>query len=594
MQESSATTGIRANQSRLHSLVLKGGKLRIPDLDNDLPQVLRDANAAVEARQVRHAAGLLNAHCDAVLKMLEDDDSRTDIMFVLGMLYRQTGNMTEAKKWYQRVLEKEPHPLVYNELGHVCQCMGDLSEALQHHRQAVRMAPDIGEIRANLARVLMATGETQRGIDMFTEAVELDPTNAALHSNFLFYLHYSPHLEPAELFEEHKKWGRMHAPLSMAKTFHANAPDPDRRLRIGYISPYFCMTSQAYNFEPLLDGHDREGFEIYGYSNVRASSSVTERLESKFDNHRDICRLSDAEAAGLIESDGIDILVELAGHVSDNRLGVLAYKPAPVQVDYLGLNTTGMEAIDYRLTDAIVNQEGSERFYTEDLVFLPESHLGYRPQDSAPPIGPLPALNNGYVTFGSFNNSCKINQGMIELWAEVLRANPNSRFLLKFGGGADRTMRENYFAQFEGLGIGRGRIAVYGYRPVPEHLLLYGQVDIALDAYPFNGCISTLEGLWMGVPVISLVGECFASRSGLHILTQLDMEFFATSTRRDYAARATALAQNLNALAKIRASMRERIFESPLCDGKGLARRIEAAYRGMWRKWCKSQRQDGS
>jgi len=578
-------------QGRLGTLVLKDGNLHLLSPSSELPQSLIKANQAVAAGRVKEAIKLLNDQAEeAARQIIEQDPSRTDIMLVLGMVFKQTRQINKAKEWFENILNQEPHALVHNELGYICQRMGHLSEAMEYQKKAVEADPNNAELLANLARMLIGTGKTQEGINLFRKAVETEPANAAMHSNFLFNLHYLPNLAPHMLFAEHERWGRIHAPASLAKVSHNNVPDPDRKLRVGYISPDFCMHSIAYNFEPLLDGHDREVVEVYGYGNVKMPGSVTERLKQKFDHYRNIYGMDDESVVGLIEDDHIDILVDLGGHVSDNRLLVMAYKPAPIQVDYIGIDTTGMEAVDYRLTDTLADPPGSQKFYTEELVFLPEGFFCYRPHDLAPSEASLPALRKGYVTFGSFNNSCKVNPFVMALWAEVLKANSDSRFLLKFGGGVDRQMREYYFRQFEQLGIGQDRVAIYGWKPPDEHLKLYGEVDIALDTYPFSGGITTSEGLWMGVPVISLVGRCCASRVGLVILSYLGLEFFATSTPEEYVARATALAGNPEALVKIRASMRERMATSKLFDANGLAHRVEAAYRKMWHRWCHNSR----
>jgi protein O-GlcNAc transferase len=293
----------------------------------------------------------------------------------------------------------------------------------------------------------------------------------------------------------------------------------------------------------------------------------------------------------LIERDQIDILVDLAGHVGDNRLLVMARKPAPIQVTYLGYpDTTGLAAIDYRLTDVIADPPdlGAQRFYTEELAFLPDGFLCYRPPDFAPVIAPLPAEKAGFVTFGSFNNNCKINPTVTDLWAQVLRANANSRLLLKLKGGDDTSIRDRYLDLFEKAGLGRARVDIQGWKSPDEHLQTYAQMDIALDTYPYNGTTTTCEALWMGVPTVSLLGECHPSRVGLSILTRLGLEFFVASTPREYVAKATALATNLPALAQIRRTMRARIAASGLCYAKGFAARVEAAYRQMWRRWCQS------
>jgi predicted O-linked N-acetylglucosamine transferase (SPINDLY family) len=396
-----------------------------------------------------------------------------------------------------------------------------------------------------------------------------------------------PELDAPMLFEEHKRWAKTHAPASLTKQAHDNEPDADRRLRIGYISPDFRTHPVAHFVESLLDGHDPDAVEIYGYGNVACPDHTTERLRSKFAHYRSILGLADDEVVHLVERDKVDILVDLAGHTSGNRLSVLARKPAPVQVTYLGYpDTTGMEQIDYRLTDSLSTPPELQKFYTEELVFLPDGFLCYRPADFAPPVAPLPAKIKGHITFGSFNNSCKLSPNMMSLWARLLSTNAGSRLLLKSRAGDDAGVREDYFRHFEQLGIPRDRLNIRGQKPAIEYLQLFGQVDIALDSFPYNGTTTTCDAMWMGVPVITLVGQHHASRVGLSILTQVGLEFFAASKPAEYVRKATALAQNLGALAKIRASMRQRMAASPVCQAKPFARTVEAAYRTVWRKWC--------
>ena len=346
----------------------------------------------------------------------------------------------------------------------------------------------------------------------------------------------------------------------------------------------------AYNFEPFLSGRDSDAVEVYGYGNVRRQDEMTERLRRQFDCYRDICDLEDQEAARLIERDRIDILVEIGGHTGDNRLGILAYKPAPIQVDYGGLNTSGMEQIDYRLTDTLLDPPELHRFYVEESVCLPGGLFCYNPPDYAPPIAPSPVHENGFITFGSFNNNMKINPHIISLWSQVLRTNNDSRLLLKYAGGNDVGIRQEYISQFEQFGIDRRRLEICGWKSPAEHLGLFGRVDIALDTYPFNGCVTTLEGLWMGVPIVSLVGKnSLLSRVGLSILSRLEMEFLVASTPAEFVAKATALASRPDALSKIRAKMRARMAASTLCDSGRFAREVEQAYRAMWRRWCQKQ-----
>jgi len=558
---------------------------------DDLPQFLVRAGAAAQTGQIEQATHLLNDQAVKIIREItENNPSRTDVIFLLATVFYKTGQLSKAEQWYKKILKQGPNAPAYNKLACICQYTGRLSEAMQYQRNAVQTDPKNAEYQANLARILMETGKTQEGIDLLRKTIEKMPKNPVVHSNFLFRLHHLPDPNPQMLFDEHKRWGDIHASPTRVRLSHDNIPDPDRKLRIGYISPDFRSHPVACFFESLLDGHDRRVVEVYGYSNVERPDEITKRLKSKFDHYQNIRGVSDEAAAGMIEQDQIDILVDIAGHTADNRLLVLAYKPAPIQVTYLGYpDTTGMHTIDYRLTDRLTNPPDSQKFYTEELVFLPETFACYRPPDYAGPVTPLPAAKNGCVTFGSFNNKCKIHPFIMTLWAEILKADKNHRLLLRFKGGDDQEVKNHYFHHFERLGILREKVEICGWRNPAEHLQSYGRVDIALDTYPLNGHTTTCEALWMGVPVISLVGKCHGSRLGLSVLSSIHLEFFAAATPREYVAKAAALAANRQALEKIRSSMRARIATSGLCCAKGFARGLEDAYRKMWHRWCRHQ-----
>ena len=555
-------------------------------------QVLNTAKVALESGRLQQAIDLVDDRTlEFVSDIVERDPSRKNLLFELAEILWKTGRESQAEKCYEKILALGPDAAAYNKLGSLCQYMGRIHQALQCQRKAVEAEPDRPELWANLARVLMEAGDMQEGIDLLRKALKAMPGNAQAHSNLLFRLHQLPNLDPQNLFEEHRQWGRIHAPPALAAPSHDNVPDIDRKLRVGYISPDFRRHSVAYFFESLLDGHDRRAVELHGYGSVEFPDQVTERLKEKFDFYRDIRNMGDTEAAGLITRDRIDILVDLAGHVGDNRLLVLARKPAPIQVTYLGYpDTTGVNAIDYRLTDMLADLPQAQKFHTEEVVFLPEGFLCYRPPDFAPPVAPLPADEKGHVTFGTFNNNCKINPVVGKIWAEVLASVPGARLLLKLKGGDAPELRDQYTRRFEGWGVDSGRIQICGWKSPDQHLQLYGQIDIALDTYPYNGTTSTCEALWMGVPVISLVGQCHASRVGLSILNRIGLEFFAASTPGEYVAKAVSLATSAQALRRIRNSMRARIAASGLCYAKGFARYVEAAYRQMWRRWCQRRR----
>jgi predicted O-linked N-acetylglucosamine transferase (SPINDLY family) len=319
---------------------------------------------------------------------------------------------------------------------------------------------------------------------------------------------------------------------------------------------------------------------------------VTARLGERFDVYRDVLHLSDEQVADCVEEDGIDILVEIGGVCEGHRLGVLATKPAPVQVDYGAVGTTGLAQIDYRLTDDLLDPSHLARAYTETPVYLAGGLVGYTPP-TAPPVPSLPACRNGFVTFGCFNNNTKINPMTLDLWAQILRGVPGSRLVLKCQVGDDSRARAMYLEALEQLGVGPERVRIMGRMPSHlQHLAALGQIDIALDTYPYNGCITTLDGLWMGVPAVSLAGRTYVSRVGLTILSRIGMAEWVAEDGPGYVSRAVDLARDLDRLSGLRRSLRRRLRESPVCDLQRFARQLEGAYRWMWHRWCDSRIQN--
>lgn len=562
-----------------------------PSATESLSSLLTEAMAAVSAGYLDKAASLLGADTvDRVLASADHRGSDRKIVFDLAEVLSKVGREDRAEQCYLKLLEAGPDPAVYNKLGCLCLSLGRLFESVQYQQKAAELRPESPELLANLARAHMETGDVHHGIEMLRKAVDMMPTNAQAHSNLLFRLHQLPQMDPQMLWHEHRRWGQTHAPATLARKAHENIPDPDRKLHVGYISPDFRRHSVAYFLECLLDGHDRSQVAVYGYGNVEYADEMTEQLKRMCDRYHNIYDLTDEQVAALIAREKMDILVDLAGHAGDNRLLVMARKPAPVQVTYLGYpDTTGLEAIDYRLTDTDADLPDSQRFYSEQLFFLPDGFLCYKPRDYAPPVAPLPAEKSGYITFGSFNNSCKLNPTILGIWADILRADTQSRLLLKIKAGEEPEIAGRYLGLFSGFGIDPARITICGWKSPIDHFKTYSEVDIALDTFPYNGTTTTCEALWMGVPTVSLVGQCHASRVGLSILSRVGLEFFAAATPQEYVAKAHALASNRSALAQMRLSMRARIATSGLCHGKAFARSVEVAYRTMWRRWCRSR-----
>lgn len=512
------------------------------------------------------------------------------LLVTLARLFRRLSRMDWAERLLKQLLDLAPGNVpVLNELANIQVNQGRINDAVKTLTQAKEFSPDEPAIWGNLGTNLVRLGQTSKGISLLKDAVAKMPDSNQLWSMLLLFMHYSEDIDRAEIFEMSRKWGQICAPGTAGRE-HRNTLDPDRKLRIGYISPDFRDHSVTFLFEPLLDAHNRECVALYGYGHVVIPDQVTERLKAKFDVYRPIHDLEPQTIADMVCDDEIDILVDLAGHIGGIGAYTMAHKPAPVQVTWLGYpDTTGLSQVDYRFTDSIADPDGAEAFHTESLFRLDDSFLCYGPGDVAPPVKPSPCVDKGHVTFGSFNNGAKLNPFMVKLWSQVLNATPGSKLLLKIKSGQDDEVRALFLKRFEAHGISSDRIILSGWLPSPGHLELYNQVDIALDTFPYNGTVTTLQAILMGVPVISLVGDHHMSRVGMSILSNLELEFFAAKTAEEYVAKAVGLASQTESLNKIRLSMRNRLASSVLCNNYGFARKVEQAYRTMWQDYCRQR-----
>lgn len=464
------------------------------------------------------------------------------------------------------------------------------TEAVPWLERALALKPQSAEMNNNLGCTLQKLGDVEGAVARFREAMLRDPANDDAPNNLVFTLNYLDGLDPAELYTEHLRWAERFARAPDVTPVWENVPDPERRLRVGYVSPDLWRHSVAYFFEPLLAAHERAAVEVFCYADVKQPDDVTERLRGFASHWRDTRDLADEQLAAMVRSDRIDILVDLAGHTNDNRLTMFARRVAPIQVTYLGYpNTTGLASMDYRLTDAWADPPGlTDAFNTETLVRLPRGFLCYRPDDCAPDPAPLPALANGYVTFGSFNNVMKTSRAVVRAWAAILKAVPGSSLLLKNSVLHEPLARERVMRAFIGEGVDPARIQLDGFKAKRDHLEQYARFDIALDSFPYNGTTTTCESLWLGVPVLALAGKTHAGRVGVSLLSQLGLEEWIAGDEQDYVARAVRFAADLPSLSALRTSLRDRMRASSLMDANGLARDIEAAYRDMWRNWCRA------
>jgi predicted O-linked N-acetylglucosamine transferase (SPINDLY family) len=543
----------------------------------------------------------------------------------LGNVLKKRGELEEAVACYRRALQFSPNYAdAHSNLGNALEHLGRLDEAVACQRHALRLAPESAEIHVNLANVLKQLvrldeavecyrgalrqrpdlavahnnlgnalrdrGEIDEAVACYRQALHLAPDCIEAHSSLVFNLHYHPGCDAAALLREARRWNQCHAePLEPSQRPHDNDPNPSRRLRVGYVSPDFCVHPLACFLVPLMENHDHRAVEVCCYSGVIRPDHITDRIRARADLWRNTLGLADAQLAELIRADRIDVLVDVTMHMAGNRLLVFARRPAPVQITWLGYpGTTGLSAIDYRLTDPHLDPPGAtDALYAERSVHLPDTFWLYDPlADGGPEVNPLPVLTGAPFTFGCLNNFCKVNPELLALWAGVLRAAPGSQLLLLAPAGQ---ARDRVRACLERAGIGGERIAFLDRLPRAEYLRAYQQIDLGLDPLPYNGHTTSLDAAWMGVPTITLRGRTVVGRAGLSLLRNLGLTELAAESPGEYIAIAVALAGDRPRLAELRSGLRRRLAASPLMDGPRFCRSLEMAYRGTWRHWCQGQ-----
>ncbi len=494
------------------------------------------------------------------------------------------GDYPAAEASFRRALElREDYANAHYNLGKLLLAMYRIGESIRHTRRALSLRPGHADTLINLGNALKTAAQVREAEDCYRQALAADPACAEAGQNLLLLRHYWHGDEPAGLKEEHADWARQHTPPPASrKPIFDN--DPDRRLRIGYVSGDLCEHSVAHFIEPLLRAHDREQVEVIAYGNVQLADAVTLRLQGLCDRFVDIAPLSDDAAAERMRADEVDILVDLAGHTRGNRLLLFARRCAPVQVTWLGYPaTTGLDTMDYSLTDAVADPPGAETHYTETLLRLPGGFHCYLPPADAPAVAP--PGERGHIAFGCFGNLTKLSPACLDVWAEVLRAVPESRLCLKSRALLDSLGKGYVLEQFARRGIGAERLELLAPRAEKAaHLFAYGNVDIALDTIPYNGVTTTCEALYMGVPVLTLAGTTRVARMGASLLQQAGLDELVAPDREGFVALARDLAQDKARRDEYRETMRARLQASPLMNAAGFARSLEEAYRRMWRK----------
>ncbi len=510
------------------------------------------------------------------------------VHFALGVSLKACGDLGGAIAAQRRAVALNPgYADAQNVLGVALQEAGERSAAMHCYEAALRADPRHAFAANNMGAMLLARARVAEARDFFHRSMEAQPDWATPHSNLLFAMNYDV-TDSKALIEAHRAWSAVHAAARESQPF-GNSPEPGRRLRVGYVSPDFRVHSVEWFIAGPLACHDRTGYDVYCYANVPKPDGTTERLRALGVTWRNVHGVSDDDAEKMIREDNVDVLVDLTGHTSDNRLTLFARRLAPVQVTWLGYpNTTGMTAMDYRLTDAWADPPGiTDAWHTEQLVRLPRIFLCYTPSPDAPAVSAPPFREGGSITFGSFNTLPKLSPAAVATWSAILRAVPGSRLILKSTALQEAETRARIEDRFSASGVAPERVKLYARFPAQaDHLRLYAEMDIALDTFPYNGTTTTCEALWMGVPVITLAGGLHAGRVGVSLLNQIGLEELIAHDADEYVRIAVSLASDPGRMADLRQGLRERMRTSALCDAAGFTRDLEAAYREMWRQWC--------
>ena len=496
-----------------------------------------------------------------------------------GIALLRLGEYRRATEQLQEACRRDPKSQdALNNLSAAQLKQGDPLAAEATCRRIISRTPSHAKAWTNLGLALCEQGRVAEGVAAMGQALEFAPEYPIARGNLLLNLNYIA-TDGEELAGFHR---RLCATLSAA-TPRPRLRTPGEKVRLGYVSSDFRSHSVAYFMTAVVEGHDRSAFEVSCYSSTHAPDALTERFAQAADRFTDVADLTDAEAAARIQADGVDILVDLGGHTAGNRLGLFALRPAPIQVTYLGYPaTTGCSFIDYRLVDALTDPPGTDRFATERLVRLPAPFLCYEAWPGAPAPAALPALARGHVTYGSFNHASKISDATVDLWCRILAGAPGSRLYLKARGVSAPDACTAMRRRFEAQGIDGTRITLQGLvGDLQAHLATYGEVDVALDTFPYHGTTTTCEALWMGVPVITLAGELHAARVGVSLLAAVGLQSLVAPTPEAYVGLALSLPKEPTRLAALRARLRGIVAGSSLCDRARLVGGLEQAYRTM-------------
>ncbi|MGF1578543.1 MAG: tetratricopeptide repeat protein [Gemmataceae bacterium] len=572
-----------------------------------------------------HQVGDLVAAERHYREALADDPSHPEALHLLGVLLRQRGELRTAIAYIRQAIGLNPRQPVYHyNLGIILDDLGELGSAEESYRQTLSLQPNHPQALANLGAVLRRSGRPgeaevcyrgvlgfldqnpvclnnlgnalreqgriEEALECFRQALAVHPHYARAHSNLLLTLQYLPGITANQLVAPHEEWQSRHAaPIQASWLPHDNIPDVNRPLRLGFVCAHLACHPVGKLSVRGLEAIGRDQCQLFFYCGDTRDGGLRPRFEA-IGHWRTVDTFSDDDLANLIRRDNIDVLFDLSGHADGGRLLTFARKPAPVQISWLGyVGTTGLAAMDYVLADAIHAPHGVDVHYSEQILRLPRCYSCFDPPQQAPPVEESSWERNGSITFGGSHNPAKLNTSTLRTWAEVLRRIPGSRLHLRYSGLDELAVSDRYHSLLASHGIDLSRVELTG-RSSPEELMVwYQQLDVVLDPFPYSGGVTTCESLWMGVPVVTILGETFAGRHAASYLHHVGLTDLIASDREGYVERAVWLATDHQRRLEIRTDLRARV-ESTLCDGVGFARDFVGAIYQVWREWCSERK----
>ena len=530
------------------------------------------------------ATGKLEESLKMMHRSIEHDPKDAESYSNIGATYKDLGRFQEAQVNFQEALRLKPnYAVAHNNLGNAIKELGFLEKAQESYREAIRLEPNLSQAHNNLGNVLKDLGRLEEAQASYREALRLKPDYLRAHSNLLFSLNYVDALSTQDALQQAKRYGSMVSSKALPKftSWQVN-PDPVK-LRVGLVSGDLRNHPVGYFVQGLIENLDNSRFELFAFPTTPKSDELTTRIQPYFEQWLPIYDKNDLDAATLIHQKAIHILIDLSGHTAHNRLPVFSYKPAPIQVSWLGyFATTGLPEMDYFLGDPCMSPQSEEHHFTEKVWRLAQTWFCLTPPPQEVPVAPLPALSNGYVTFGCFGNLAKMGDQVINCWVNILQQIPQAKLFLKANQLADAQVATNLQNRFASQGIPSERLILEGPSSRTEYLNTYNRIDLVLDTFPYPGGTTSCEALWMGVPVLTLKGGRFLSHLGESIVSSAGQTNWIAQDLDDYVKKAVSFAGNLEGLTQVRTTLRDSILQTPLFDTACFSKHFEEALWGMW------------